>query len=94
MKRNRYYFRQTHDFIYTGSGVDFFKAFLSNIKVKKQDEDGNDILKSPDDLRKYGDAIRWASGIAGKKLPTRYYDEFDKFKSSYKKEYALAKKCG
>ena len=58
---NRYYFWHTRDFIYTGFRVDFFKAFLSNIKVKKQDEDGNDILKSLDNLRKYGDAIRWAT---------------------------------
>ena len=51
-----YFFGHKRDLVYSGFRVDVFKAFLSSIKVKKQDEDGNDILKSPQDLRKYGDA--------------------------------------
>jgi hypothetical protein len=74
--------------------VDIFKAFLSSTKVKKIDDDGNEILKSPEDLRKYGDAVMWGAQIAGQRLPTEYYEEMDRFKASYKKEYAGAKKDG
>ena len=32
--------------------------------------------------------------MAGEQLPTKYWEETDKFKTSYKKEYADAKKDG
>ena len=89
-----YFFGHKRDLVYSGFRVDVFKAFLSSIKVKKQDEDGNDILKSPQDLRKYGDAIKWGQEMVGQRPPTEYWEETDKFKISYKKEYADAKKDG
>ena len=91
---NKYYFNKTRDLVYSGFRVDIFKAFLSSTKVKKIDEDGNEILKSPEDLRKYGDAVMWGAQIVGQRLPTEYYEEMDRFKASYKKEYAGAKKDG
>lgn len=90
---NKYYFGHNRDLIYAGLRVDILKAFLSSNKVKRI-EDGNVFLKSPEDLRKYGDAIRWGAEMAGQMLSTEYYHEMDKFKASYKKEYAQAKKDG
>ncbi|KAL7541385.1 hypothetical protein ACHAXR_011858 [Thalassiosira sp. AJA248-18] len=93
-KPNKYYFNHTHDLVYAGFRVDIFKAFLSQTKVRWVDDEGNEILKSPEDLRKYGDAVKWAAEMAGQMLSRTYYHEMDKWKASYKKEYAQAKKAG
>ena len=94
LDESKYYFGKTRDLVYAGFRVDIFKAFLSATKVKKVDEEGNNILKSPEDIRKYGDAIKFGADIAGEMLSKKYYDEMDKYKASYKKEYADAKKEG
>lgn len=91
---NLYHFNHTRDLIYSGFRGDIFKAFLSSTKVKHIDADGNPILKSPEDLRKYGDAIRWGAEVAGQRLPVTYYEAVDKWKAAYKKEYSAAKKEG
>ena len=64
---NKYYFGHNRDLIYAGLRVDILLAFLSSNKVKSM-EDENVFLKSPEDLRKYGDAIRWGAEMAGHML--------------------------
>ena len=82
---NKYYFKHKRDLVYAGFRVDIFKAFLLSSKVKKIDEDRNEILKSPEDLRKYNGTIKRGAKIAGKWLPTGYWEDMDEFQHSYKK---------
>ena len=88
-----YTFNKTETMTYRGFNVMFFKAFLSDCKVKKI-EDEKIYLKSYDDMRKYYDAIVWAAKTAGEKLPENFFVEMDKWKASYKKECAQAKADG
>ena len=65
------------------------KAFLAQ---KKQKANGN--TSSHVQLCKYHDAILWGSQQAKQLLPRAYYDEIEKFLTSYKKETVDAKKEG
>jgi len=84
-----YYGRYHYDLIYTGLNVTYVLHFLLNNKSKE-----NGKLKSITDLRKYRDAILWGAEIAGHRLPTNFYEEMDKFKVSYKRQFINAKKTG
>ena len=77
------------DLIYTGLNYKFVLDFLMNTKYKK-----NGKLKSNQDTRKYKDAILWGAMIAGERLPTKFYEEMDKYLASYKKLVIDAKKKG
>ena len=91
---NKYYYDKRRDVVYSGFRVDIFKAFLSDIKVKKVTPEGAVHLKSFGDIRKYGDAIKWGSDTADEPLPYTYYQEMDRFKASFKKEHNVAKTSG
>jgi ATP-dependent protease Clp ATPase subunit len=57
------------------------KAFLAH---KKQKANGN--TSSHVQLRKYHDVILWGSQQAKQLLPRAYYDDIEKFLTSYRKE--------
>jgi hypothetical protein len=84
-----FYYKNTHDLIYTGINVQMVKAFLANKKLK-----ANGKTSSHVQLRKYHDAILWGSQQAKQLLPRAYYDEIEKFLTSYRKETVDAKKEG
>ena len=89
---NQYHFDKKKDLIYSGFRFDVYKAFLSANKIKKIDEEGNIILKSPPDLRKYGDAVKWGSLIAKQRLPMGFYEADDSFKNLTKRNMARQRK--
>jgi hypothetical protein len=84
-----FHYKNTHDLIYTGINVQMVKAFLAH---KKQKANGN--TSSQVQLRKYHDAILWGSQQAKQVLPRAYYDDIEKFLTSYRKETVDAKKEG
>jgi hypothetical protein len=45
-------------------------------------------------IRKYKDGILWAASMAGKWLPTTFYEEIKKYLKFYKKELVQAWKYG
>lgn len=92
--QNKYYFDHRRDLVYRGFRGDILKAFLSNTKTKRAESDGTVILKSPRDLSKYGDAIKWGAAQAGERLPRTFFEAMDTWMVAYKKEYAGAKKDG
>jgi hypothetical protein len=65
------------------------KAFLAHKKQKL-----NGMTSSHVQLRKYSDAIMWGSRQASQLLPRGYYEEIEKFLTSYKKEIVAAKRDG
>ena len=79
----------TEDLVYTGLNVEYVLLFLASTKKKS---DGK--IKSPQDLRKYKDAILWGAETAGARLPVAFHEKVDRFLASYKKEYQQAKKNG
>ena len=81
---SKYHLGHQKDLIYRGLRADLFKAFLSDTKVKRIDTDGKVILKSVQDLRKYGDAIMFGAKMAGERLPMSFYEENDRFKNNQK----------
>ena len=85
----KYYFKNDRDLIYRGLNVKMVIAYFSSKKIKN-----NGNLISPNDLSKYGDAIKWGATIAGEVLPTDFHVEFESFIASYKKEFSEAKKAG
>ena len=62
-----FYFKNTHDLIYTGINVQMVKAFLANKKLK-----ANGNTSSHVQLCKYHDAILWGSQQAKQLLPRAY----------------------
>ena len=91
----KFHHTNDRDLIYNGLNVMVIKAFLSEVKKKKVDDDGNILtLSSVSDLKKYDDAIKWGSRIAGEPLPSSYYRDIDAFIQAYKKEYKAAAKEG
>jgi hypothetical protein len=84
-----FYYKNTHDLINTGINVQMVKAFLAH---KKQKANGN--TSSHVQLRKYHNAILWGSQQAKQLLPRAYYDDIEKFLTSYRKETVDAKKEG
>jgi hypothetical protein len=84
-----FHYKNTHDLIYTGISVQMVKSFLAH---KKQKADGN--KSSYIQLCKYYDAILWGSQQAKQLLPGAFYEEFEKFLTSYRKETVDAKKEG
>jgi hypothetical protein len=84
-----FFWKNTHDLIYTGINVSLVKAFLANKKIK---DNGN--TSSHVQLRKYNDAILYGAKQASQLLPRGYYDEIERFLSSFRKETVEAKKEG
>jgi hypothetical protein len=84
-----YFWKNTHDLIYTGINVRMVKAFLAHKKHKVNGKTSSHVQ-----LRKYNDAILWGSQQASELLPRGYYEEIDKFLTSYRKETVDAKKDG
>ena len=91
----KFHHTNDRDLKYNGLNVTVIKAFLSEVKKKKVDDDGNIItLSSVSDVKKYDDAIKWGSRVAGEPLPSSYYREMDTFIQAYKKEFKAAQKEG
>ena len=91
----KFHHTNDRDLKYTGLNVSVIKAFLSEAKKKKVDDDGNIVtLSSISDVKKYDDAIKWGSRVAGEPLPSSYYREIDGFIQAYKKEFKVAQKDG
>ena len=86
---DNFHWKNQHDLVYTGMNVHMVKAFLAQ---KKQKDNGK--TSSHVQLRKYHDAILWGSQQATELLPRAYYDEIEKFLTSYRKETVDAKKEG
>ena len=81
--------KNDRDLVYEGLNVKFLKAFMAQVKVKK-----NGKLCSNSNIRKYKDAILWGSSQAKSPLPSSFYNEIDRFLKSFKKEAKEAAKDG
>jgi hypothetical protein len=86
---DRFYHKSTHDLIYTGLNVKVVKAFLGTRKKKENGKTCSFVQ-----LRKYNDCILHGAKEADERLPRTYYEEMEKFLTSFKKETAKAKKDG
>ena len=84
-----YYYGKTEDLKYDGLNVNYFLYFLANYEEK----DGG-VLKGPDEMRKYRDAILWGSKTAKKALPSDFYKDADTYLAAYRKKIAGMKKEG
>jgi hypothetical protein len=86
-----FYWKNSHDLIYTGINVSLVKAFFAHKKVK-----ANGNTPSHVQLCKYNNAILWGSQEAKELLPRGYYEEVDTFllQSFTRKETIEAKKVG
>ena len=82
-----FYWKNTHDLVYTGMNVHMIKAFLANKKLKINGKTSSHIQ-----LRKYHDAVLWGSQQASSLLPRAYYEEIEKFLTSYRKVTVIARK--
>ena len=86
---DKFYWKNKHDLIYEGLNVQMVKAFLAEKKVKP-----NGKMSSHVHCRKYHDAILYGAQEAGESLPRLYYEEIEKYLSSFLKETVQAKKEG
>jgi hypothetical protein len=82
-----FHYKNTHDLIYTGINVQMVK-----VSAKKQKANGK--TSSHIQLCKYRDAILWGSQQAKQLLPRAYYNDIEKFLTSYRKETVDTKKEG
>ncbi len=87
MSEKYFFWKNSHDLIYTGLNVSLVKAFLAH---KKKKPNGN--TSSHVQLRKYNDAILYGAQQALQLLPRGYYDKVEKFLNSFRKEALEAKK--
>lgn len=88
-KTKFYYAKDEEDLVYTGINVKYIIKFLLDNKLRA---DGK--TKGADDIRKFKDAILWASGVAEEDLPTSFYKQIEDYLKSYKKVAVQAKKKG
>jgi hypothetical protein len=86
---NSFFWKNTHDLIYTGINVSLVKAFLAHKKIK---DNGN--TSSHVQLCKYNDAILYGAKQASQLLPRGYYDKIERFLNLFRKETVEAKKEG
>jgi hypothetical protein len=84
-----FYGKYKKDLVYQGLNVKYVIKFLMCTKRK-----ANGHFLSFVDIRKYKDAILWASSMAEERLPTNFYEEMEKYLKGYKKELVKAKKDG
>ncbi|KAL7553258.1 hypothetical protein ACHAWF_016513 [Thalassiosira exigua] len=90
----KFHFKNDRDIVYSGLNVGMVKSFLSVKKKKKVEADGTVILASSSDIKKYDDAIKWGSQMAGQPLPSSYYSEMGAFIQGYNREYRDAQMDG
>lgn len=67
------------DIIYGGLNVKFVKSFIAHKHIKE-----NGKVTSFTHVRKFKDAILWASKIAKDPLPPSFYDGIETYLVSYK----------
>lgn len=88
-KTKFYYKKDEYDLVYTGMNVKFIISFMLDNKLRP---DGK--TKGVDDIRRYKDAILWASRVQGEGLPEEFYVQMEEYLASYKRVHVQAKKKG